>query len=131
MAGVQPAIIGQLQEQLRVLATAPHNRARPEAPQGRQGGGGVGGREPRGENESGGGVLQVLNQDSAAGEISAGTPQGLAERPHPKVTRSGIDAVMFADSSSRGAHDADRVRLVDVQHALCRCLTSINRGKSG
>ena len=117
----RPRSRARLQEQLEhARASAPRAPARPRAVAARpSAAAALAGVMPPAEHEARGGVLQVLDQGLAAGDVAAAAAERLAERAHPDVDVGGRNVEMLADAAAVRAQHADRMGFVDVQEAPC------------
>jgi len=123
-AGVEIAVGGELEEQLRPLAEPRHApRLALDDSEPLEGRRRVWRRAGCGEDECRRRVAEVADEPLAPGEVAAAGAEGLADRPHPQVPLARIDAEVVADPAPLRPHRADRVRLVDVEH---RVVTTLN-----
>ena len=116
----------------RSCSRATRSRLRFEQPQRRQRGGRVGRRNAVAEHEARGRVFQIFDHGLAAGDVAAATAERLAERAHPDVD-VGADRRRNARRCRGRAAPARRANgpRRPYSRAWCRCLTSMNRGRSG
>ena len=122
-AGVEIAVGGELQKQLRPL---PQPRHAPrlalddfEPLEGRRH---VRRRAGRGEDERRRRVAEVADEPLVPGKVAAAGAQSLADRPHPQIPLGGIDAKVVADPAPPRPHRAHRMGLIDVEHRVVTTL---------
>ena len=82
-------------------------------------GGRVRRRDADGVDEAGGRVLEVLDERVRPGDVAAAARERLRQRAHPQLDVGAVDAEVLADAAAGRAEHAERVRLVDEQHAPC------------